>query len=208
MSVDSTLTETNLTGKVLLFVVDDDKMFCKAIENHFKGSEKYKVFCFNTGEKCMEHLSMFSPDIIILDYRLNDVNLLAMDGLQVLKEIKKINKNIEVVMLSGSENIEIATNSIKYGAFDYIVKNKSAFIRLDNILEIIVKDMELAKKKAKREKQMRLALRIGIFFIILITLSYFIVPKASVWLNATIILFWLAYILFFIKVNKQKNEKL
>lgn len=205
MNTEVTQTKDSVQEEVLLFVVDDDYMYCKAIENYFNGNSNYRIFSFNTGEKCMEHLPVFSPEIIILDYRLNDVNPSAMNGLQVLQEIKKINAEIKIVMLSASESIEVATNSIKYGAYDYIVKNQSAFIRLENILEIIVKDIEFGKLKKKRERQLKDILLIGMILIVLFVISSFALPKEMDWLNVPITMFCLIYILFYIKAVKQKN---
>ena len=60
-----------------------------------------------------------------------------MNGLQVLKKLKDKFPNVPVIFLSSQEKTEIAANTMKYGAYDYIVKNESAFHRLEILLNNI-----------------------------------------------------------------------
>ena len=76
-----------------------------------------------------------AADIVILDYHLNTETKNAMDGIDVLKKIKEINFRIIVVMLSAEDKIKIAADCIKYGAYEYVVKSETAFIRIQNILK-------------------------------------------------------------------------
>ncbi|PIP14128.1 MAG: hypothetical protein COX49_00270, partial [bacterium (Candidatus Stahlbacteria) CG23_combo_of_CG06-09_8_20_14_all_40_9] len=57
------------------------------------------------------------PNVVLLDLKLPD-----MDGRQVLLKIKKINKNIPVIIITGYADLEIARNILKEGAYDFIVK--------------------------------------------------------------------------------------
>ena len=52
-------------------------------------------------------------------------------------------------MLSGQDNLEIAVDSIKYGARDYVIKNESAFVRMKQIVNNIIENIYL-KKDLKR----------------------------------------------------------
>ncbi|MFM1744416.1 MAG: hypothetical protein RLZZ630_353, partial [Bacteroidota bacterium] len=74
------------------------------------------------------------PSIVFLDYNLDSKVRQAMDGIDVLKEIKELDPQIEVVMISGQDKIDVAVNSIKYGAFDYIVKGEGAFLRAEKAI--------------------------------------------------------------------------
>ncbi|HSY60980.1 MAG TPA: response regulator, partial [Cytophaga sp.] len=84
--------------------------------------------------------------VIFLDYNLNSTNNKAKDGLSILKEIKRLQPKIEVVMFSGQEKIEVAVNSVTHGAFDYIVKSESAFLRSENVVKNILKRHTLLKE--------------------------------------------------------------
>ena len=71
--------------------------------------------------KCL-HLK---PDIIVQDYQLQGIS-----GLNVLKRTKKILPNTEFIFLSGQDNVNLAVDTMKFGAFDFIVKNDVALQRL------------------------------------------------------------------------------
>ncbi|MEI7801722.1 MAG: response regulator, partial [Bacteroidota bacterium] len=94
-------------------------------------------------EDCLRNLDL-NPDYIILDYNLNSVNTSAANGLEILKKIKEEKPDVFVIFLSGQEKIEIAVDTIKYGAYDYVVKNQSSFLRIENCLINIHKNLRLA----------------------------------------------------------------
>src|SRR5690606_38776093 len=93
---------------------------------------------FATGELCLENISK-NPDVVILDYHLNGIDLDAMNGIDVLDEIKEFNKDIPVVMLSSQDDINVAVNCMHHKAFDYVVKSETAFLRLQSIITNIFK---------------------------------------------------------------------
>ena len=78
---------------------------------------------FSTGELSLQGL-INEPDLVVLDYHLDSVNPTAMNGLQVLKKLKLRFPFVPVIFLSGQEKAELAYNTIKYGAWDYILKNE------------------------------------------------------------------------------------
>jgi two-component system, OmpR family, response regulator len=61
-----------------------------------------------------------------------------MNGLEILQEIKKRKPKVEVVMLSSQDKIDVALNTMKYGAFDYVIKGETAFHRAENALHNIL----------------------------------------------------------------------
>jgi DNA-binding NtrC family response regulator len=65
--------------------------------------------------------------------------------LQVLKRIKEKFPEVPVIFLSGQEKAEIAANTMKYGAWDYVVKNESAFHRIEILVNNILGHVELKK---------------------------------------------------------------
>jgi two-component system OmpR family response regulator len=142
---------------MLVFVVDDDSMQQELLKDYLGKSGKYTVKAFSSGEECLQNLSQ-NPSIIFLDYNLNSVNKKAKDGLTVLKEIKKSNPDTEVVMFSGQEKIEIAVNTMTYGAFDYIVKSESAFLRAENVIKNILKRHKL---QAENKMFKKLSITLG-----------------------------------------------
>jgi two-component system OmpR family response regulator len=132
----------NSKNKIKLFVVDDDAIYLKLIEIEFLQYPDFKLETYTTGEICIENLS-HAPDLIILDYHLDGVDKNAMNGIQTLDKIKAINPGIPVVMLSAQDKIEVAINCMHHKAFDYIVKNETAFLRLQKVIATILDAQKL-----------------------------------------------------------------
>lgn len=124
--------------KIKLFLVDDDAVFLKSLEIEFLQNADFEIETFATGELCLENISK-NPDVVILDYHLNGIDLDAMNGIDVLDEIKEFNKDIPVVMLSSQDDINVAVNCMHHKAFDYVVKSETAFLRLQSIITNIFK---------------------------------------------------------------------
>lgn len=133
------------TGKIKLFLVDDDAVYLKLLEIEFLQHGDFDIETYPTGELCMEHLSN-KPDIIILDYYLDGVDVNAMNGMDTLDKIKASNPNIPVVMLSSQDKIDIAISCMHHGAFDYVVKSETAFIRLQKIITAIFEFKKIEKQ--------------------------------------------------------------
>jgi len=131
--------------KISVFLVDDDAIFLKVLETQFKERSSYEVRTFSSGEECIKNLSL-KPDIIFLDYYLNPTNPKANTGLQILDQIKAINEDLHVVMLSSQDNIDVAINCMKHKAFDYIVKNESSFIRARKAISVLFYQNKLEKE--------------------------------------------------------------
>lgn len=129
---------------ILIFLVDDDALYLKTLEVEFKQQSESIIKTFATGEQCLENLSQ-NPDIIILDYHLNGIQKNAINGIETLDRIKKINPEIPVIMLSSQDQIEVAVNCMKHLAFDYIVKSETAFIRLQKAITFIFYNQKIEK---------------------------------------------------------------
>jgi two-component system, OmpR family, response regulator len=129
-------TNSNHNGALSVFLVDDDNMFLKSLEHHLMQKLKHNVIikAFSTGELCLKNLEE-KPDIVVLDYFLNSRDQHAMNGVQVLEKIKLANPETAVIMLSGQDKMQVAVDSMRHGAFDYVVKNESAFLRAQNVIK-------------------------------------------------------------------------
>jgi DNA-binding NtrC family response regulator len=122
--------------KIKLFLVDDDALYLKVLEIELLQNDNFILETFATGEMCIANLS-HKPDVIVLDYHLDSLDKNAMNGIQVLDEIKSIDPDIPVVMLSSQDKIEVAINCMHHNAFDYIVKSETAFVRLRKAISTI-----------------------------------------------------------------------
>jgi two-component system OmpR family response regulator len=123
-------------NKTKIFLVDDDEIFLKSLEIEFLTQGDFEIFSFTSGESCLVNLSI-GPDIVILDYHLDGINPLAINGLQTLDRIKEINANLPVIILSSQDKIDVAVNCMHHKAFDYVVKSETAFLRLRKAIDTV-----------------------------------------------------------------------
>jgi two-component system OmpR family response regulator len=130
--------------KILIFLVDDDALFLKSLEIEFSQNTDSDIKTFATGELCLADLNL-NPDIIVLDYHLNDIDKNAINGLETLDKIKEINPRIPVIILSSQDKIDVAVNCMKHQAFDYIVKSETAFLRLQKAITTIFHYQKIEK---------------------------------------------------------------
>lgn len=119
--------------KPKLFLVDDDVVFLKSLEMEFNEHGDFVIETYVSGERCVANLRN-KPDIIILDYLLDGTDKTAMHGIATLDKIKVYDPDIPVIMLSQQDKIEVAVNCMHHKAFDYVVKNETAFLRLQKII--------------------------------------------------------------------------
>lgn len=126
----------NNHNKIKVFLVDDDAVFLKMSQIELLGQGDFDVETFATGELCVSNLAR-NPDLVVLDYDLNGIDKNAMNGIQTLDKIKRFNSDINVVMMSSQSEIEVAVNCMQHRAFDYIVKDKTAYMRLKNVINRI-----------------------------------------------------------------------
>jgi DNA-binding NtrC family response regulator len=99
-----------------LLLVDDDATFRQVMANELKRLG-YQIEAVGTGEEAIRRIATSEPDVVLLDMRLP-----RMNGLDVLKSIHASAPATEVVMLTGHGSIDTAIESIRIGAFDYVVK--------------------------------------------------------------------------------------
>lgn len=149
-----------------IFIVDDDPMQSSMLQDYLSKYSTFNVHIFNSGEECLKNISL-DPQIVFLDYNFDKAGKDAMNGVDILKEIKVQKPATEVVMISGQDRIDVAVNTMKYGAFDYIVKSESAFHRSENAIFNIIKRLKLQGEASLYKK---LTITFGIALLIMIIL--------------------------------------
>ena len=121
----------------LIFFVDDDKMIINLLEYTLKNRMDYEMKTFFSGEECLSNLSM-KPDLIVLDHNFTSGGEGGLSGMETLMEIKKINKLLPVIILTGMEDENLKYEYISEGAARYIRKND---FFIDTLMESIVKEL-------------------------------------------------------------------
>jgi DNA-binding NtrC family response regulator len=125
-----------------IFIVDDDVFCAELYKEHLLNTGYTNVTNYNNGQDCINNLTE-QPNIIFLDY-----HMMPLDGLEVLKKIKRFNPDIYLVVLSGQEDMQVAINALKYGAFDYIIKGDKDLDMIQAVLHKIKNVMEIVEKKS------------------------------------------------------------
>ena len=160
----------------LIFIVEDNSVYSKLVVNHLRSHKLIRTESFLSGEECLQNIDR-KPDIIIQDYLLDGIN-----GIEVLKATRKKYPHTEFIFLSSQNDIEVAVNSIKYGAYDYIVKDQNALKKLtDKINEIMFKHEQVSNNK-------RFNLGIKLFFVALVVIILIFAGLALFFPNAFSIL--------------------
>ncbi|MES2140997.1 MAG: response regulator [Bacteroidota bacterium] len=163
-----------MKNQINIFIVDDNKVFSLAlkadIENIFS-KMSIKVYLFETGEKCMRRFLQVMPEFVILDYYLDSKDMTADNGIKILDWIKKENGETNVIMLTSDDHIDIALESFKHGASDYIVKTETQFKKINYSLLNLFKIIE-EKSYAKNYKWLIVALFLGIGMLITGIVAY------------------------------------
>lgn len=117
-----------------VFIVDDEPLLSEMLTDYLQEQyEGFNIKCFPTGEACLQSLDA-QPDAVVLDYYLNSKEKNAANGIDILKEIKKRNKTLPVIMLSSQKSYATAAQTITYGAVHYVIKGQDAF---DEIFQLI-----------------------------------------------------------------------
>jgi DNA-binding NarL/FixJ family response regulator len=107
-----------------VFVVDDNPVFAMMVEEELKNIlPQVSIITFSTGEECLNNIYL-APFLIVLDYDLSSGNKDGINGIKVLREIKKKLPATEVLMLSGFSDLKIVVRSVQCGAFDYVLKGE------------------------------------------------------------------------------------
>jgi len=123
-----------------ILIIDDDKDLCFVLKR-FLSKHGFEVLEATTGKTALELLESVEPDLILCDFRLED-----MSGSSILKKIKEKYPVVPVIIITGYSNIKTAVEVMKLGAMDYVTKP----LLPDEILLTIRK--ALASKSSSEEK--------------------------------------------------------
>jgi len=98
-----------------LLVVDDEPGIRESLKWIFKDS--YEIILAKDGREALEAIANRTPDLILLDILLPDIN-----GLEILRNVKKDHRRLPVIMITATKTVKNAVEAMKLGADDYIVK--------------------------------------------------------------------------------------
>ena len=130
-----------------IYIVEDNEWYNRLLVHTLEMNPEFEVKSFFSGNELLNNLQK-PPDVVTVDYRLPDIK-----GSELLKRIRQFDERIEVIIISEQEDIQIALDMLKEGAFDYLVKNDEMPARLHNAISKIRKSAILKKRIQILEKE-------------------------------------------------------
>lgn len=131
-----------------ILVVDDDGINLKIAMLILK--EHFEVLCANSGQVALNLLKRRIPDLILLDYRMPN-----MDGFEVMEQLQKVEeyKDIPIIFLTGDHDRETEIKALQKGAMDFITKPFIAEIMLQRVSRIL--ELRRLQKNLQEEVKMQ-----------------------------------------------------
>jgi len=126
--------------KETILVVDDEKEICIILSDNLS-QEGYRVLTAHNGKMALQLVRKEKPDLILLD-----IKMPGMDGIEALSRVKKMNKEIAVIMLTAYGTLETARKAMKLGAYDYITKPFDLFFLKSLVKEALGKLSKQARR--------------------------------------------------------------
>ncbi|WP_438957338.1 nitrogen assimilation response regulator NtrX [Cognatiyoonia sp.] len=120
-----------------ILITDDERDIRELIADILQ-DEGFTTRLAANSEECMKEIAQETPALMILDIWLKDSN---MDGIDILKQVKRDDPDVPIVIISGHGNIEIAVAAIKQGAYDFIEKP----FNIDQLMVVIRRAMETSR---------------------------------------------------------------
>ncbi|MBF0111746.1 MAG: response regulator [Desulfamplus sp.] len=126
-----------------VLLVDDEEDFLSTLSKRLK-KRQLNILTAPNGQEALNIIKDSPVDVVVLDMKMPGIN-----GLDTLKEIKLINRLIEVIMLTGHANIEVAVKGMELGAYDYLMKPM-------NIDDLYYKMQDAYANKVIQEKKIKI----------------------------------------------------
>jgi signal transduction histidine kinase len=124
-----------------VLVVDDERPILEMLELSLS-SEGYEVLTAENGEKALEIFKQHGPRLV-----LTDIKMPGIDGIEVLKRIKAMDNEVEVIVITGHGDMDTAVAALQNGASDFVTKPLRD--------EVLMVSLERAKKKLNMSEQLR-----------------------------------------------------
>jgi two-component system nitrogen regulation response regulator NtrX len=130
-----------------ILIVDDERDIRELISDILK-DEGFTTRLAGTSDEAMAEMNKEPPALMILDIWLKDSR---MDGIDILKTVKRDNPDVPIIIISGHGNIEIAVAAIKQGAYDFIEKP----FNIDQLMVVITRAMETSRLRRENSELRR-----------------------------------------------------
>lgn len=136
-----------------IYIVDHDFVYTTSLKKAIEKPSKYAIQTFVTGERFIAHIASHTfrkndIHIVFLGYHfVDDRDQTLMNGIEILEATKVINPNIEVVMLYTPNEATFGAYARNRGAYSFVPKNDTIFLRINNIVMRVISQKVLEQKR-------------------------------------------------------------
>jgi len=145
-------------NKKLVYLLDDDPVFSYTLELWLE-VQGYRVKSFSNIYSFLRGLRHCKPDVVILDFALNENYEGLETGADVAKRISEDYNDLPVIMLSAQENIQIAVDLFAIHIVDYVAKDDNFHMNLKQILKNLMKMSDLKSEIKDLKTQVKTRIR-------------------------------------------------
>jgi DNA-binding response OmpR family regulator len=156
-----------------ILIVEDNPLYTEVLKQNLNTSGYSDVTTFSDGEGCIDRVDG-ETDVILLDYELGEGKF---NGIEIFKEIRRKYKQVKIILISSQEDVKVAVEGLKLGAFDYIIKGKYA---MDNVLNSLHKISKIKQRQLERQHSKKIK---GLFYLGIVAFTILITITLLVKLN-------------------------
>jgi DNA-binding NtrC family response regulator len=132
-----------MSSKPRVLIVDDEERF-RTTMGKLLAVRGLDVGTVGSGKEALEELKKGSYDVIVLDIRMPE-----MGGIEALREIKRLDPKVEVIVLTGHASVDVAVEIMKLGGYEYLLKPCSVDDLMDKIESAYEKKLEKERRMQK-----------------------------------------------------------
>ena len=131
-----------------IVIVEDDKWYSELLKYHLELNPDYTVSCYEDGRSFLNEVKR-APHVVCIDYSMPGIK-----GDELLKRTKSKFPDTEVVVISGQEDVAVAIQMLKSGAYDYLIKDDETKERLWNTI-LRIREKSQLKAEVVQLKHLR-----------------------------------------------------
>jgi len=134
-----------MKNKIKRILINDDTVNLKLLKIYLHGLTDTSMNTFAICELCMKNISG-NPDIIILDYQLNGIEINTKKGIATLDDLKKYNQSIPIIIQSKRDKLKVIVYFMLHKSYSNVLKSKIAFLNLMRKIKTIFHFHKIKKR--------------------------------------------------------------
>jgi len=147
-----------MSKQLKIALVDNDIANTEALRDFLIRNGYSHVDKYHDGERFIETLDRFDERAVVLEFDQSGGG--DLNGLEVLEAIKERSPQTHVIFFSGQDSLEVAVESLKNGADDYIVKSNASFALVKTALDKVY-ELQVLRTNERRNQRISWALTLG-----------------------------------------------